>query len=292
MKLLVLANEWIGLQVASWLREQREDVVGVAIHPPATARHAREIVAASGVGADRVFEAPTLHSPETLARLRQLAPDLILSVYWGYILKPELIALPPRGCINFHCGLVPYNRGKNPNVWPIIEGTPAGVSLHYIDEGIDSGDVIAQREVPGRAIDTGKTLHLRMLQALFELFQQTWPAIKVGSAPRTPQDASRATFHWAKDLRRLDEIDLDAPTTARALLNWMRARTYPPHAGAWFRDADGRKVSVRVELDYAADAVNSAESGNGVKLASGAETASGAGPMDSAGAQHPSQAAA
>jgi methionyl-tRNA formyltransferase len=148
--------------------------------------------------------------------------------------------------------MLPYNRGAYPNVWSIVDDTPAGVSLHYVDEGIDKGDIVAQRRVPVAAADTGESLYRKLEEASLTLFRETWPAIRSGHAPRHPQNPSDGTSHRVRDVESIDEIDLDSPTTPRRLLNLLRARTFGEFPGAYFRDGD-RRIYVRVQLSEAED---------------------------------------
>lgn len=247
MDILLLANNWPGLQVAEYLRAQGEEIVGLGVHAPDRQRFTAEIIAAAAVPPDRIFEGTTLNNPETVQRIREWRPQIIVSAFWGYILGPEVISIPPGGCINMHPGYLPYNRGMNPNVWPIVEGTPAGVTIHYIDSGIDTGDIIARREVPLLATDSGGSLYARTLTEIVDLFQTVWPAIKGGTAPRIPQEDHLATHHRASDVDTLDRLDLGASTTARDVLNRIRARTYEDRTYAYF-DEQGKRVYVSVTL--------------------------------------------
>ncbi len=247
MDVLLLANNWPGLQVTEYLRAQGETIVGLGIHAPDKQRLTAEIVAASGVAPDRVFEGPALRKTAMVQRIREWRPQIIVSAFWGYILKPEVIEIPSAGCINMHPGYLPYNRGMNPNVWPIVEGTPAGVTIHYVDPGVDTGDVIAQREVPVEVTDTGGSLYDRTLIEIVDLFKEVWPAIRAGTAPRIPQDGRLATHHRAVDVDALDQLDLNAPMMARDMLNRIRARTYADRTYAYFEE-DGKRVYVSVML--------------------------------------------
>src|SRR5581483_3200217 len=174
-------------------------------------------------------EAPMLARPETIAGLRDLKPDLGLSVFFGYILRAPVLEMFPAGCLNVHPGLLPYNRGTYPNVWSIVEGTPAGVTLHYVDEGVDTGDIVAQREVAVEPTDTGATLYAKLEEACLETFAAAWPAIAAGTAPRRPQPAAPGTTHRRADVERIDRIELDRHYPARELIDVLRARTFPPY---------------------------------------------------------------
>ncbi|MBI4423391.1 MAG: hypothetical protein HY554_06675 [Elusimicrobia bacterium] len=251
MRVLLLADNLVGWKVTEHLAREGAEIVGLVTHPPEIANYRDEIVRASGLDASRIFVGGKhMNSPEFVTSVSALRPDVALSIYWAYLLKPEFFTIPPRGTINFHCSLLPFNRGKNPNVWPLIEGTPAGVTLHYIDAGIDTGDIVAQREIPVDWTDTAQTIYERMAPTFIELFQETWPKILRGEIRPAKQDGAKATFHLAKDFKQLDEIDLDKQYTARELLARLRAKTFPPNPACFFR-VDGRRIFVRVSLEEA-----------------------------------------
>ena len=157
--------------------------------------------------------------------------------------------IPTKGCVNFHLSFLPYNRGTKPNVWAIVEGTPAGVTLHYVDEDIDSGQIIAQSKVEIDAIDTGMTLYYKLLNEIVELFQITWLKIKNDKILPKTNKLDEGTLHYNKDIKDLDLINLDKQYKGSDLINILRSRTFPPHPSAYFIHK-GRKVYISVNLDY------------------------------------------
>jgi methionyl-tRNA formyltransferase len=251
MRILFLGNNWLGWQVLRWLKDRREEIGGVVLHPPERRGYGDELVGLAG--ALPTLDGSRLREPAILDSIRALNCDIAVSVLFGYILQAEFLALPPLGCINLHPSLLPYNRGAHPNVWSIIEGTPAGATLHYMDAGVDTGDIIAQRQVPVEPTDTGATLYRKLEVTSLELFSVTWPAVAAGNAPRLPQDPAAGTRHRACDLKRIDEIDLDGLCKAADLINLLRARTFMGYRGAYFRAA-GRKVYVSLQLTYGDEA--------------------------------------
>jgi methionyl-tRNA formyltransferase len=245
---LFFGNNWVAAQLAGWLRTGRDEIVGVVAHPPEKSRFRDEILSASGIDARYVFDGSRLEEPGILSAIRGVRPEIGLCVYFGYVLKRGLLDALPAGCINVHPALLPYNRGAYPNVWSIVEGTPAGVTIHYIDEGIDTGDIISQREVPIEPVDTGASLYRKLEIDCVQLFKEMWPSIAEGRATRRPQPDG-GTSHRLADVRRIDQIDLDRTYRARELINIIRGRTFPPHRGAYFRDG-GRTILMRLELQY------------------------------------------
>ncbi len=250
MKILYFANNWLGCQVLEWLREQDVEIAGMVIHPAGCRKFGDDLLRTAGLPHDRVFDARRLRTPEVLDAIRRLQPDLGVSVLFGYILRPELLTLFPQGVVNLHPSLLPFNRGACPNVWPIVDGTPAGVTLHYVDAAIDTGDIIAQQPVEVEPVDTAATLYRKLEQASLDLFRRTWPRLRSGDVPRLPQSTEAGTSHRVRDLESIDEIDLDRVYTGSELINILRARTFRPYPGAYFRTADGRRVHLRLELEY------------------------------------------
>ncbi|HET6279927.1 MAG TPA: formyltransferase family protein, partial [Polyangia bacterium] len=144
MRIVALANNRLGWQVLTWLSAQDDvQIVGLVLHPEAKRRFGQEIADAARVPSDAVFSGDALRQPAVLKQIAALGADLALSVLFDHILTGDFLGLFPRGVVNLHPALLPYNRGQYPNVWSIIEGTPSGTTLHYIDEGIDTGAIIA-----------------------------------------------------------------------------------------------------------------------------------------------------
>jgi methionyl-tRNA formyltransferase len=249
LRIVYLGNNRLGLEVLSWLRERGEEIAGLVIHPRARQKFAERMLAVAALPPERVFDGSQLRRPEIRARVRDLRPDLGLSVLFGYVLDRSFLELFPRGVLNLHPALLPYNRGAYPNVWSIVERTPAGVTLHHVDEGLDTGDIVAQQPVEVEPVDTGQTLYHKLERAAVELFRRTWPRIEAGTLARRPQRRDEGTHHGTGDVERIDRIDLDRTYTARDLIDILRARTFPPHRGAYF-ESGGRRVFLRLDLTY------------------------------------------
>ena len=241
-------NNILGLRILRWLRERDESIVGLVVHPPAKRKFGDELIEAAGLPKERVVLGSRLRAPDVIEQVRLWEADIAVSVLFDYILKPDIIESFPMGVVNLHPALLPWNRGQYPNVWSIVEGTPAGTTLHYIDAGVDTGPIIDQQEVVVDPVDTGETLYRKLEDASFEVFTRSWDAIKEGRASQTPQP-SGGTSHRTRDVDAIDRIDLDRTYRAGDLINILRARTFPPYAGAYF-EASGRKISLRLRLSY------------------------------------------
>jgi methionyl-tRNA formyltransferase len=246
MRVACFANNRVGLEVVRILAE-RGELVALVVHPEDARRFGPEILAAASLPPDEVFLASDLERPEVRDRLFARDLEIGVSAFYGYILRPALFERFARGVVNIHPALLPWNRGTNANVWSIVDATPAGATLHYVDAGVDTGDILAQQPVEVRPDDTGQTLYERLERACIELFARSWPELCAGRLPRVPQPEA-GTHHYRRDIARIDEIDLDRQMRAGDLINILRARTFPPHRGAYFV-SEGSRIYLRLALE-------------------------------------------
>lgn len=245
-RILFLGNNALALRVLTWLTKQEEEIAGMVLHPRATQRLGEELVRASKLPGEKIRLAPDLPTRAGIKWLKNLSSDLGVSVNFGYILSQEILEALGIGAINLHTGFLPHNRGSSPNVWSIVDGTPSGVTLHFMDEGIDTGDIIDQVSVPSDFPDTGESLYKKLQIAAFDLFVKNWKLIRSGHAPRRPQPRD-GSFHRDLDLKKIDEVSPDVQYKAIDLLNRLRARTFPPYSGCWIK-VNGRKYYLRLEV--------------------------------------------
>ena len=248
MRILYFANNRLGWEVLRWLKETGEEIVGLVLHPPEARKWGPEIIEAAGVPERAIFSSNTLSNPDVLDRIRELTPDIGLSIMFGYILRPPLLSVFPSGILNLHLSYLPFNRGSAPNVWSIIEGTPAGVTLHRIDAGMDTGDILAQEQVAVDIFDTGESLYRKLQAASMALFQSAWPQFRAGQLFPVPQLSSSGSSHRDRDLDKIDEIDLERTYRARDLIDLLRSRTFGGYRGAYFQ-VDGKKVYLRLQME-------------------------------------------
>lgn len=117
--------------------------------------------------------------------------DFLISFGYRYILKKDVIDFFPDKIINLHISLLPYNRGANPNLWSYLEDTPKGVTIHYIDESVDTGNIILQKEVQN---DTLKTSYDRLISEIVMLFNNNAENILNGSISSYPQTVNNVNY--------------------------------------------------------------------------------------------------
>jgi methionyl-tRNA formyltransferase len=137
-------------------------------------------------------------------RIDDADAEFIVSFGYRHVLRPPLVKKFRDRAINLHLSYLPWNRGADPNLWSWIEGTPKGVTIHYIDEGIDTGDIIAQRKVQLRGGTLAST-YSELREELINLFIETWPTIRERRNGRRPQSGS-GSFHLSKDRARFADL--------------------------------------------------------------------------------------
>jgi len=179
--------------------------------------------------------------------IRQEKPDLIICVYYDQILKRPLLDIPPMGCINLHLALAEEYRGCYPTTWAIINGeTETGVTLHYMDEGIDTGPIISQAKVPIYEWDTGKDLYERCVEAGVGLFRQTLPSILAGESIGKKQEIDGYVYQHE---RKFPSHEIPA---SNDLKDYIRALYFPPWPKPYV-DIGGRKFYLVEEGDMPDD---------------------------------------
>ncbi|MCX6361549.1 MAG: formyltransferase family protein [Armatimonadetes bacterium] len=182
-----------------------------------------------------------------LAMLCDLAPDWIVGVHFPYIVPPAALAIARTGFLNLHPALLPYNRGWHTPSWAILDGTPYGATLHWMDEGLDTGDIAMQRPVEVRPDDTAHGLYQRELAAELELFREALPLLLRGVLPRTAQPEG-GTLHRRSELAALRSPDPAARVRAGEFMRRIRALTTNAAAEAVIYPVEGCDHALQAEI--------------------------------------------
>jgi len=182
----------------------------------------------------------TVNTPEWIARLRALKPDIIFSFYYRNLIGQEILDIPRLGAFNLHGSLLPKYRGRVPINWAVLHGeTETGATLHYMVKRPDAGDIVDQEAVPIGPRDTAQEVFIKVTAAARKVLERSLDAIKQGRAPRRPQDESRATCFGG---RKPEDGRIDWRRDARAIFDLIRAVTHP-YPGA-FTDVGGRRLFI------------------------------------------------
>ena len=227
MRLVVMAYQDIGYACLDELFSLGANVTAVVTHrdDPREAVWFRSVAERARSAGVPVLEPASVNSPEVIDEIARLAPDMILSFYFREILSRDILALPSQGALNLHGSLLPRYRGRCPVNWVLVHGeTETGVTLHHMELRPDTGDIVAQRAVPIADEDTALTLNRKLGEAARALLRETFPRLVAGTAPRIPQDHTRASYFGG---RRPEDGRIVWAQTAGQLYNLVRAVTHP-----------------------------------------------------------------
>ena len=197
-----------------------------------------------------VVRARLLDSPATIDTLRKLRLDYIVCVHFPYMVRRPVLELAARGVLNLHPAYLPYNRGWHTPTWSILDGTPAGATLHFMSESLDAGDIVYQEQVAVDPSDTAHTLYLKLKTLEVAVFTEGWQRIVSGSLEPVPQPHERATAHRRRELFEpaVQKLELDAHICAGDLLRRLRALTTSRLDEAAYFERDGRRYRVQVTI--------------------------------------------
>ena len=183
------------------------------------------------------------NNEEFRRQLTEIAPEAIIVVGYGRIIPPWMLQLPPRGNINVHASLLPKYRGAAPIQWSIASGdTVTGVTTMQLDEGLDTGAILLQREMAILPEDTAATLSPRLAAMGADLLIETLHGLEEGKVDALPQDHSRATL--APILKKEDGL-VNFQRTAVEIHNRLRAFQPWPGAYTTFRGKTLKIIAAR-----------------------------------------------
>ena len=154
---------------------------------------------------ERVFR---IRNKITLEMVKGLMPSLIVSFNYRHRIPKDVLDYMGDRVINLHTSLLPYNRGSSPNFFSFLEDTPKGVTIHLVDENLDTGNILIQKELFfDEEKETFASTYARLLEEIKTLFKDNWPAIKAGSITPVRQ-TGQGSVHRMKEL---DEIRRETP---------------------------------------------------------------------------------
>jgi methionyl-tRNA formyltransferase len=240
MRILFCGTPQFAVPTLKYLLAQPEfEIVGVITQPDRPRGRGHEVSFASVKEATLAARLPVhqpekIRAPEVQELLQSYSPDFIVIIAYGQIIPARLLIIPKFGWINLHASLLPKYRGAAPINWAIVNGeTRTGLTTMRIDAGMDTGDLLLQREIEIGAKESAPELTTRLAELGAPLMAETLRGLAAGKITPRPQDHSRATL--APMLKR-DDGCIDWNRTAQEIYNRMRGFAPWPGAYTTFRD--------------------------------------------------------
>lgn len=242
MRIVFIGTGEIGVPTLCALQQSEHELVGVVTQPDKPVGREQKITpppikAALANSKVSIFQPAKIKDPNAIEQIRALAPDVIVVMAYGQILPRAVLEIPKIACLNLHASLLPRWRGAAPIQAAIAAGDrETGITVMYMDEGLDTGDILLQRKIDIAPNETGASLHDRLAEIA--------PSALLGalklfpSAPRVSQDNSLATY--APKLNR-ESGRINWNETAEAIERKIRA--YNPWPGA-FSEFKNRKLKI------------------------------------------------
>ena len=245
MRIVFVGTGEIGVPTLQALLKSEHEVVGIVTQPdkpvgraqliePPSIKKALITLDASPARTDRalslrVLQPARIKDRQPIEEIQALRPDVIAVIAYGQILPRDILEIPKIACLNLHASLLPRWRGAAPIQAAIAaDDRETGITVIYMDEGLDTGDILLQRTITVRPDDTGRSLHDRLAKVAPEAVLESLELLAKGTAPRTRQDNGLATY--APKLKREDG-KIDWSDSADAIERKIRA--FDPWPGAF-----------------------------------------------------------
>ncbi len=172
-----------------------------------------------------LYAPANINHPLWVAKIKKMNPDFIFSFYYRDMVGKDILGIPAKGCINLHGSLLPKYRGRCPLNWAVINGEKeTGVTLHYMTEKPDNGDILAQEKFAIGANDTAKDVHMNATRAAAKLLKTALPKLRKGTLKAVKQDEKKATYFGG---RKPEDGAIDWGKTASEVRNLVRGVTRP-----------------------------------------------------------------
>ena len=234
MRIVFIGAGEIGVPTLQALLKSEHEVSGAVTQPDKPVGRSQSIEpppirnALSGTNIP-VLQPARIKDRQAIEEIRALRPDVIVVMAYGQILPRDVLEIPDIGCLNLHASLLPRWRGAAPIQAAIAAGDrEIGITVMYMDEGLDTGDILLQRTIDILPADTGGALHDRLAGVAPETLLESLDLLAKRKAPRTPQDNAVATY--APKLKREDgKIDWSDPADAIE----RKIRAFDPWPGAF-----------------------------------------------------------
>jgi methionyl-tRNA formyltransferase len=249
MRIVFIGTGEIGVPTLRALQKSEHELGRVVTQPDKPVGREQKITAppikkaliAGGpnAGPAQTLQPARIKDRDAINQIRALAPDVIVVMAYGQILPRAVLEIPKIACLNLHASLLPRWRGAAPIQAAIAGGDrEAGMTVMYMDEGLDTGDILLQRKIDISPSETGTTLHDRLAQIAPEALLESLRLLAAGNAPRIPQDQALATY--APKLNR-EAGRLNWNESVEAIERKIRA--YNPWPGA-FTEFSGRNLKI------------------------------------------------
>jgi methionyl-tRNA formyltransferase len=250
MRVVFIGTGDIGLPTLRWLQaNDQHSLVGVVTQPDKPVGRDQHLEAppiknALTSGSIPVLQPERVKHEDAVSKIQSLSPDVIAVMAYGQILPRSVLEIPRVACLNLHASLLPRHRGAAPIQAAIIAGDDdTGITVMYMDEGLDTGDILLKSHIAIAPNETGGSLHDRLAEIAPEALRDALEQLASGNAPRIPQDSTVATY--APKLER-EHGRIDWRESAELIERKIRAFNPWPATYAIVREQTGEERKLKI----------------------------------------------
>ena len=252
MRIAFAGDRDISVKVLKFILENNVKPLSLLVSDKDRQTHAHELIGMCSffISTHYIFEGSSFREKECIHMLQKLNLDYIICIHFPYIVPKEILSIPKYGVINLHPAYLPYNHGWHTPTWAILENTPIGATLHYMDEGIDTGDIIHQKKMDISPGDTADSLYKKLMILEFEIFKEAWQSLVDYAPIRISQNSCVGTIHKKRDLfqEKIQKIVLDNSVKAEDLIRQLRALTTNNLSEAAYYNIDKKRYRIQIKI--------------------------------------------
>ncbi|CEG12900.1 Formyl transferase [groundwater metagenome] len=248
-KVVYAGDRDISVLVLKFIIDQGLKPICLMVSDKNKATHDKELISlCDNLDPCKILRGDQFRTEENINLLRNLNPDYIICVHFPYHIPKEVLDIPKEGVLNLHPAYLPHNRGWHTPTWAILEGTPYGATLHFMDERIDTGDIIHQKQIEIMLEDTADTLYHRVKKVEFEVFKEVWQDIASKNYTRKHQPTEGLSAHKKTDIEPIQFIDLKEKVIAGDLIKLIRALTTNNLKEAAYFKINNKKYRIQIHI--------------------------------------------
>lgn len=240
----------ISVDILKFIKNKGVKPKALLISPEKKASHGQELIElCSHLEESSIFKGDEFKKDKSIKKLQSLDLDYIISIHFPYIYPKSILDIPKNGIINLHPAYLPFNRGWHTPTWAIYEDTPFGATLHFIEEGLDSGDIINREKLEKKPEDTAHSLYNKVLEVEKKLFKDSWDDLVNFEYKRIPQPLQKGTKHTKDDIKKIQKIDLNEKVEVEELIKKLKALTTNKISEAPYFQKDGKIYRVQINIE-------------------------------------------
>lgn len=247
MRYAFAGDREISIKILGFLKTKGYNPLVLIVNNQVTGTHTEELIKMSGLSKDKIFYGDKINSLETISILKDLKIDYVLGIHFPFIISEKVLAIPKIGFLNLHPAYLPFNKGWHTPTWAILDKTPYGASLHFMNNNLDSGDIVHQKMLKISPSDTAHTLYQKVLKLEFEVFKESFNEL-LSLNPKRIHQVDEGTKHTKNDLKRMQEIQLQEYSKNSEFINKLRAFTTNNVKESLYFIEDGEKYYLQIKI--------------------------------------------